>query len=255
DHSFCKEKQTITCRFRNIKEGSYHISVMAKDYAGNISKPGIEKTIIVDLSPDFEGPVISNITPTETTTVYTHTPRITFHLTDVKSGVDKKNIAVKLNGHRLDVIHDETTGWGYAFPNEKLTSGLHTFTIAAEDRAGNKMEPIKRRFQISMIEQPSDSKNFRLTIIPDTHSIEYGRLALKYAATDESDFTLHMGDMVDQGTEQEFGAFIKNRNELLHNKRMLAIPGNHESFLGHLNSYMHHFGSPAFHFEYGNLLL
>src|SRR5699024_5818390 len=98
DHSFCREKQTITCRFRNIKEGSYHISVMAEDYAGNMSKNGIEKTIIVDPSPDIEGPVISNITPTETTTVYTHTPRITFHLTDVKSGVDKKNIAVKLNG-------------------------------------------------------------------------------------------------------------------------------------------------------------
>ena len=255
EHDFCQESQMMVCHFRDVAEGVYHLSMTARDYAGNISTPGLEKTITVDLSPDVEAPVVSMVTPTETAVVHTDTPRITFHLMDDKSGVEKNAIVVHLNGNRLDVFYDEKTGWGYAISTMNLSSGWHIFTIAAEDRAGNKMEIIEKRFEVSMIEPPADPEAFQLTIIPDTHSIENGDLALCRAAQDESAFVLHMGDMVDQGTEAEFDAFIKKRKEVLPNKQLLTVAGNHESFLGDLDTYMDCFGSPAYHLEYGNMLL
>lgn len=254
-HCFCAETQTITCHFTHLKEGTFHLSVQAEDYAGNSSNPGIEKTLTVDLSPDIKAPLISNITPTETAIEYTDTPRITFHLIDHKSGVAQEDIKIKLNDRTLDVVYDERTGWGYALADQKLTSGVHTFSIAAADRAGNKLKPVQRHFQTVVFDQPDNPDEFKLTIIPDTHSTLYSQLAFKNANIDSSDVVLHMGDMVDGGTVDELNELIKSRDHFLQKKTLLTIPGNHESFSGHLDAYMASLGSPTYHLEYGNMLL
>src|SRR5699024_11475327 len=122
-------------------------SDLAADKVGNMSVPGLEKKITVDLSPDVEKPIISNITPTETIAVYAKAPRISFHLIDLKSGVDQQDIEVILDDVRLDVTYDEASGWCYALPDRKLVSGNHLFTINAKDRAGNTLGPVTREFQ------------------------------------------------------------------------------------------------------------
>ena len=70
----------ISYHLRELQEGTYKISVHAKDLAGNWSVPDLEKTYRVDLSQDLEKPILSNVTPTNSAVVYTATPRISFRL-------------------------------------------------------------------------------------------------------------------------------------------------------------------------------
>src|SRR5699024_982617 len=192
--------------------------------------------------------------PTETIAVYAKAPRISFHLIDLKSGVDQQDIEVILDDVRLDVTYDEASGWCYALPDRKLVSGNHLFTINAKDRAGNTLGPVIREFQIKELPQPSNHEAFHLTIIPDTHASAYTRLALSHASSTSADVVIHMGDFVDAATDQEFNAF-QNDMRLLNKQVLLPLAGNHEAFLGNLDAYIKRFGSPTYHLEYGDLLI
>lgn len=253
-HRYNEWTGIISYKFHGVTEDVYHITATAVDKAGNISVPGLNKEITVDLSPDVEKPIISNVTPIEKVVVYAEIPRISFHLIDLKSGVDQQDIEVALNGDSLDVTYDEASGWCYALPNRKLAPGDHFFTITAKDRAGNNINPVKKEFHIKRLPQPTSGESFNLTIIPDTHSSAYTRLAFGHALFSPADVVIHMGDFVDAATEHEFNAFQNDAN-LLDQQVLLPLAGNHESFLGNLDSYTKRFGSPTYHIEYGDLLI
>src|SRR5699024_2984899 len=112
------------------------------------SVPNIEKLLTVDLTPDIEEPIISNITPTETAIEYTNTPRITFNIVDEKSGINAADIIVDINGQKQEVTYDADTGWAYAVSEDELNDGLHELVISASDRSGNMMKPIKKYFTV-----------------------------------------------------------------------------------------------------------
>jgi predicted phosphodiesterase len=254
-HQYVKEQNRIRYKFDNLYEGEHHISIVASDFAGNISMPSIDKKIIIDLSPDEEKPVISEITPRESAICYTGTPRISFNVTDVQSGINESDIKVTLHGEQIDIIYDEKTGWCYGYSVTPLDDGEHSFTILVKDRAGNQLGPIKNKFFIKKLPEPSDCNQFSLAVIPDTHDPNYAEFVfLQISKHDDVPFVIHMGDMVDQATSSEFEQ-VSSLRKLLKEKKLLAVAGNHESFQGNLDLFMRYFGSATFHLEYGNLLL
>ncbi|QGM29716.1 hypothetical protein GI482_04695 [Bacillus sp. N3536] len=250
-HSIQKNK--ISYHLQDLPEGNYTISVHAKDLAGNWSVPHLEKTYRVDLSQDLEKPILSNVTPTNSAVVYTATPRINFRLLDDQSGIEGKEIIITINNRQQQVIYDEETGWGYAIANVRLEDGNHHFSIYARDRAGNEMDLFQQEFFIQTLNSPKVEDCYSIAIIPDTHSLEYGKAALGHSMEASSDFVIHMGDFVDQGTEEEYILF---KEFLLANakKPILTLAGNHEAFQGNLKLYRNFMGSPAYHFNYGNVL-
>lgn len=250
-HSFQFNK--VSYHFQGLHEEDYKISIHAKDLAGNWSVPHLERTYRVDLSEDLEKPKLSNVTPTNSALVYTATPRINFRLLDEQSGVEGKEIIVTINARQQQVVYDEESGWGYAIANAKLNDGLHHFSIYAKDRAGNEMDLFQQEFFIQSINAPIMDDCFSIAIIPDTHSIEYTKTALDCSMAATSDFVIHMGDFVDQGTQEEYILF---QEYILANVRkpVLTLAGNHEAFQGNLTLYRNFMGSPAYHFNYGNVL-
>ncbi|MFC0302589.1 metallophosphoesterase [Virgibacillus soli] len=252
-HAYDANERIVSYHFRDLDEGLLHIMITAKDKAGNISLPGVDKKLWIDLSPDTKSPVISQMTPTQYEICYTTTPRITFHAIDEQSGIDENDITITLNGERLHVTYDEKTGWGYSLPEKKLRDGEHVLRITAQDRAGNTCSPIERRFFIREIQAPINTENFRIAVIPDTHAVAYAAFVFQHIANEDVSFVMHMGDMVDAGINEEYEQFIK-ATSLLQNKRLLAVAGNHEAFQGNLDLFMSHFGSPTYHLEYGNTL-
>lgn len=247
------QKNKISYHLQDLPEGNYSISVHAKDLAGNWSVPHLEKTYRVDLSQDLEKPILSNVTPTNSAVVYTATPRINFRLLDDQSGIEGKEIIITINNRLQQVIYDEETGWGYAIANVRLEDGNHHFSIYARDRAGNEMDLYQQEFFIQTLKSPKVEDCYSIAIIPDTHSLEYGKAALRHSMGASSDFVIHMGDFVDQGTEEEY---IRFKECLLANakKPILTLAGNHEAFQGNLKLYRIFMGSPAYHFNYGNVL-
>lgn len=252
-YQFCEKEGKISYQFSDREPGTYHILVEAKDYAGNVSIPNIDREITIDLQPDIDKPVISNITPTETSIVRTNTPRITFKLVDEKSGVNESDIIIILNGHKLAVTYDESTGWGYAVSFKELMDGEHNFTITAKDRAGNQLGPIMKKFTIKGLGQPKNWNNFNVSVIPDTHSYKYGQTSFQSVKNDDTDFVIQMGDLVDQATAEEYVCLQENLN-ILADTPILTVPGNHEAFQNNLDLYMDIFGSPTYHLTYGNAL-
>lgn len=250
---YCHEKNQVRYLFRNVKEGVYQLEIQARDFAGNKAVPHFNRSLFVDLSPDIEKPILSQVTPTELTTVYMNRPRITFNLIDEKSGIDEASISLKINHIEQDLEYDAETGWGYVISKEQLPDGDHTFTISATDQAGNKLNPIKYNFAVKSIEQPKDKTALKISVIPDTHSEDYTSLAFLMARHEETPFIIQMGDMVDQATKEEFNSLQKNVMKL-NDKPILTVPGNHESFQGNLEKHFKLFGPPTYHLIYGNTL-
>ncbi|MFD9628193.1 phosphodiester glycosidase family protein [Peribacillus muralis] len=253
-HTYDEASGRISASLNEVAEGMHVISMAATDKAGNVAIPKVERTFTVDLSEDTEKPVLSEVTPTETAIEKTNTPRIAFKLVDKKSGIDAKDIEVKVDEKALDVEYDENTGWGYALVSAAIPNGIHNFTIRAKDRSENKLDTLKRSFTIDAIRQPKNKNQYNISIIPDTHTSEYGRQAFEQAMKDDTGLVIHMGDMVDQSNEQEWMQ-VKKDVELVKEKPFVALAGNHEAFQGNLDSYQALFGSSTYHFEYGNALI
>lgn len=252
-HHYCHKTGLISYPFKQVDEGVLHLVVTASDYAGNLSLPPIDKRLKVDVSPDIEPPKVTNITPTENVITYSNKPRITFNVIDEKSGVDKKDIIVRLDGEKLEVKYDKRSGWCYTFPTKKLLDGEHVFTITVKDRAGNRLDPIKRKINVQDIANEVED-TFSISVIPDTHCAQYTELLLKTVARDSAPIVIHMGDMVEEAKEKEFQRMKKNIH-LLNDKKLLTVAGNHEAFQGNLDLYQHYFGSPTFHMEMNNTLI
>lgn len=251
-HRYDSMKHEIKYFLYNLPEGTYHIEVDAKDNMGNAARPMIHRSYTIDLTKDLDPPVISNITPTEAAICPTSTPRITFHVVDEKSGIAVEDIQVILNGTRLPVMYDEESGWCYTYSKKHLSNGRHQFTITVKDRAGNRLGPIQNEFHIqSNINLQAD--HLSISIVPDTHTTPYAAYAFQKIKEEASHLIIHMGDMVDQGEEWEF-VKIKKALRLVEETMLLTTPGNHESFQGNLDLYMHYFGSPTYHVECAHVL-
>lgn len=253
EHLYNDKTNQISYRFKQVKEEAYQIKVEASDFAGNKSVPFLEKNTTVDLSPDTEAPILSLVTPTETAIEYSTTPRITFHLIDRKSGINQEDIIVKINHVKQDVIYDSQTGWGYTISSNALSTGIHSLIIYAADRAGNVSDPLSRAFTIEKLKQPSNLGNFKVSVLPDTHSDLYNQLAFHTGLNEDTNFIIQMGDMVDQGTVKEYEK-LSEKIEIFNDKKMLTVPGNHESFQGNLKLFRTLFGSPTYHLVQGNTL-
>src|SRR5699024_8616918 len=253
-HVYTKKSGLIKYSVDKIGEGTVQLNMTAKDRAGNRSLPDVNETITIDLSSDLEEPVISDLTPTDQSITYSTTPRITFNVYDEKSGIDVKDIKVSVNGELLDMIYHEETGWSYGYPKQPLSGGEHHLEIIVSDRAGNQLGPIESCFFIKKLPEPDPSKPIKMPIIPDTHSVDYLKLLLQNIVWEEADVILHIGDMVDGATMEEFQQ-VNNALSKPNKPILLPVAGNHESFLGHLNLFQDIFGSPTYHLEYGHALI
>ncbi|GIN69999.1 hypothetical protein J14TS2_04740 [Bacillus sp. J14TS2] len=252
DAIYDRNNQYIEYSFQEVEKGDYHIHVEAMDYAGNHSLPCVDRTYKIDLSPDLDPPILSQVTPVGTVVERTETPRITFHLSDQKSGVDPDSIEVLVDEERLEVYFDMETGWGYGLPVNKLVNGEHMLQITAKDCAGNHAEPLLRKFHIQTLPKPKGKQE--VVVIPDTHSFDCGMKAFHLAASREPAFIIHMGDIVDQASEAEYQNLPLIFANMEKKISVFMTPGNHEAFQGNLDLYREKFGSPTYHMEYGNTL-
>lgn len=254
-HSYSEKTGLIHYEVADLSEGDVQLEVEAYDQAGNPSLPSINKTYTIDLSPDLDKPVLSNLTPSQRVVTYTGTPRVTFNVIDEKSGIDVKDIHASLDGDRLDLTYDEETGWCYGY--QPISAGEHRVEITVTDRAGNQLGPIEECFFTKTPREPHVDHSTIIPIIPDTHSPDYLRLLLEYAAKEPADLVIHMGDLVDGATQEEFqkveDVLTDHTNQT--NQAFLTVAGNHESFQGNLDLYQAHFGAPTYHLEYGDSLI
>lgn len=252
DVTYDANNQQIKSFFEMLGTGYYHVYVEAKDHAGNRSLPCVDQTYKVDLSPDIDPPILSQVTPVSTVAERTATPRITFHVNDQKSGVDPDSIEVLVDGESLEVYFDIKTGWGYGLPANKLVTGEHVLQITAKDYAGNRAEPLLRKFHIQTLPEPKGKQE--IVVIPDTHSFDCGKKAFHLCASKEPAFIIHMGDIVDQGLETEYNGLPRIFANMGKKISIFLTPGNHEAFQGNLDLYREMFGSPTYHLEYGDTL-
>ncbi|MFC0523447.1 cell wall-binding repeat-containing protein [Pontibacillus salicampi] len=251
-HQYDASSGKVSIQLDNLSEGKHIIKIEAKDNDGNMSVPSLEKTITVDLSEDTTPPSIQDVTPTETVNVQSNTPRVSFQLEDVQSGVKQDDIQVMIDDRKLKVHYDDATGHGYALGASPFKDGEHTLQILAKDTAGNEMEKIERTITIQSIQQPEDPNNFKVSVIPDTQGNRYADEIFQRVAEEDTPLALHVGDIVDIASKEEYDQAMQYANML--NKPLLMVPGNHESFQGNLDLYFENFGSPTYHVEYGNTL-
>ena len=257
EHSYSSGTGLIQYQLNDLREGEVEIEVTAYDQAGNVSQPSINKIYSIDLSPDLEKPVLSNLTPSHRVVIHTDTPRITFKVMDEKSGIDVKDIKLRLDGKILDVTYDEETGWCYGYPKAPIPAGEHRVDIIVTDRAGNQLGPVEECFFTKDSREPSVDQSTIIPVIPDTHSPDYLNLLLKNVAKEPADFVIHMGDLVDEATQAEFQEIkdvLADQTDQT-NQALLTVAGNHESFQGNLALYQAQFGVPTYHLEYGDSLI
>ncbi|HLR65404.1 MAG TPA: Ig-like domain-containing protein [Pseudogracilibacillus sp.] len=233
-------------------EGLYTVKIVAKDKAGNQAIPYFEKTVEVDLSEDKRPPSLESLTPVDDELIYTRRPRITFNIKDNHTGVDSADVFIKVNEKEIPHYYDEKSGWGYALPVDPLNEGDHIYQVIAYDRAGNRCE--SKRVPFIIRDLTEDKLAAGLIVLPDTHNALYLQAALETIKDEQASMVLHMGDIVDGATIEEYKAVYKVLTEE-RNKIYFHLAGNHESFLGHLADYRRFFGSPTYHLDFGHLLL
>lgn len=250
-YTFDENTGLLSFKLDNLTEGDYNVFVEAYDLAENQSVPWLNKTYHIDLTPDTDAPVISKVTPTSDVTVRIPKPRITFKLLDDKSKVDSTSINVILNDITLPVYYDASTGWGYAEPESNLEDGKYTLTIDAKDGAGNVMSTYSDELTVASLAQPLDSSNFSISVIPDTHLAPFAAPIFKRAAADDSSLIIHLGDIVDDGSQAQYDA-ANESTKWFGSKSYFVLAGNHEAFKNTLDIYFKTFGSPTMQFEYGD---
>ena len=235
-----------------LTKGNHVFEVKASDLAGNAANPSFKKTFTVNLDKDNAGPVISNITPLNESTVNTSTPRISFNIKDDNSGVNASTVTVLLDGKKISSYFDEASGYGYAVPEGSIANGIHTAEIYAKDKASNISDKKTVSFTANKISGPKNPNNFTVSFVSDTHNDDYAPYVFKNIKEDESELVINVGDGVDTDSSSEWNEFQEDISSL--NKPYMLTPGNHEAFSGNLNNYISKYGSGTYSFEYGNSL-
>ncbi len=251
DFTFDRDSGLLKFTESGLTDGeTLRVIVKAKDTLGNDSVPYIDNTYTIDLSEDKEAPVISKVTPTNSSVVRIPSPRIGFQLQDAKIGVDPSSIAVELDGKKIKAYYDSDSGWGYAQPDFTLNSGSYPLTIDVSDKVGNAMTTYTDTLNLNPIPQPADPDNFSVSIMPDSQGNAYSSEIYNRVVAQNTDFIIHTGDIVDGIDESEYISgkqFLDGTG-----KPYLTIPGNHEGGAMNLNYYQKYFGSPTYTFDYGH---
>ncbi len=260
DYTYDKVTGRLSFKLENLTQGDYSVFIDAYDKAltPNESVPYIDKTYHVDLTPDEEAPTMTDVTPTKDVKVKIPTPRITFKLLDSKSQVDPASISVRMNNIEMPVYYDADTGWGYAEPTSDLANGEYSLRINARDKAGNAMPTYKDQLSLASISQPQDGDNFKISLIPDTQGNAFTDKLFAKVAADDSSLVLHMGDIVDDGSQKQYDDASNFVNKYFGDpgsKPFFVLAGNHEAFQNTLDIYYKKFGSPTMHFDYGDTLI
>lgn len=90
------------------------------------------------LLTDSEPPRISNVNPSDGSSISSSFPKISCNITDNLSGIESdENISISLDGKWLIPEYDPETTQLKTYPRERLTKGKHQLDIIVSDRAGN----------------------------------------------------------------------------------------------------------------------
>jgi 3',5'-cyclic AMP phosphodiesterase CpdA len=74
------------------------------------------------------------------------------------------------------------------------------------------------------------------------------RRVLEAVAADRAQFLIHTGDLVNQGTEEQWLEFRQRMANF--SLPFYPVPGNHDSLNGELDGYLAHSGAPAAHYSF-----
>jgi predicted phosphodiesterase len=120
------------------------------------------------------------------------------------------------------------------------------------------MPTYKDQLSLASIPQPQDGGNFKISLIPDTQGNAFTDKLFAKVAADDTSLVLHMGDIVDDGSQLQYdqaSGFVNKYFGDPGSKPFFVLAGNHEAFQNTLDIYYKKFGSPTMHFDYGDTLI
>lgn len=193
DESSGSYKATITAPSKssyNNNDGHYYpVSVTATDDAGN-------STTVTDTDATFGDdlklkvkekvkPTIAVTYPTDSATITSATPTITWTVTDDDSGIDEATIAIKIDSGTYVTSGITTTATtkgfncSYKIPTS-LSNGSHSFSLKVSDHDGNAATEVVTSFTVDTvppaltISSPADgliTNNETLTVSGTTNDV------------------------------------------------------------------------------------
>lgn len=255
DANFDEKTGTISCKAKDLKEGSHIFEVEAQDKAGNKTKEPFQRIFFVSYEEDTEAPAIGFISPLNGTSIKAGLPKVSVKIKDTNSGVDLKDISITLDEKSLTPFYDETSGWAYVIPDDTLPAGTHTVSVEAKDRKGNKSKQYTSSFNVEAPISPKDPDKFTVSVFSDTQGIDFASLFLKRTLEDESELVIINGDLIDYNEqkiwEDELSGMFK-----VNPKPIMFSLGEYDLSKGNKENLMVEFGctSPVYSFEYGNSL-
>lgn len=164
DESSGSYKATITAPSKssyNNNDGHYYpVSVTATDDAGN-------STTVTDTDTTFGDdlklkvkekvkPTIAVTYPTDSATITSATPTITWTVTDDDSGIDETTIAIKIDSGTYVTSGITTTATtkgfncSYKVPTS-LSNGTHSFSLKVSDHDGNAATEVVTSFTVDTV--------------------------------------------------------------------------------------------------------
>lgn len=164
DESSGSYKATITAPSKssyNNNDGHYYpVSVTATDDAGN-------STTVTDTDTTFGDdlklkvkekvkPTIAVTYPTDSATITSATPTITWTVTDDDSGIDEATIAIKIDSGTYVTSGITTTATtkgfncSYKVPTS-LSNGTHSFSLKVSDHDGNAATEVVTSFTVDTV--------------------------------------------------------------------------------------------------------
>lgn len=164
DESSGSYKATITAPSKssyNNNDGHYYpVSVTATDDAGN-------STTVTDTDTTFGDdlklkvkekvkPTIAVTYPTDSATITSATPTITWTVTDDDSGIDEATIAIKIDSGAYVTSGITTTATtkgfncSYKIPTS-LSNGVHSFSLKVSDHDGNAATEVVTSFTVDTV--------------------------------------------------------------------------------------------------------
>ena len=193
DESSGSYKATITAPSKssyNNNDGHYYpVSVTATDDAGN-------STTVTDTDATFGDdlklkvkekvkPTVAVTYPTDSATITSATPTITWTVTDDDSGIDEATIAIKIDSGTYVTSGITTTATtkgfncSYKVPTS-LSNGSHSFSLKVSDHDGNAATEVVTSFTVDTvppaltISSPADgliTNNETLTVSGTTNDV------------------------------------------------------------------------------------
>jgi len=136
---------TATFDISTVIDGNYTIRVNATDDSTN---EGTQT--VVDIGVDTTPPMVSDLTPADSSYVTTATPTISATLSDVTSGINIASVVIKVD--TVDVTLDATvTETSVSYTPAALSQGSHSVTVDVNDNAGNSATQASWSFTVDTV--------------------------------------------------------------------------------------------------------